>query len=683
MRTAESRDTARPGTGPGPTRGVAAPALRWIGALVAVGTVFAGVFLLYFLVYRVRHFSLPLGWDTPWYVWRADFVGHVGIGPLDTAARPGHALLSATLTSLTGLSALRLQVVLPFVLVAVLPPAVGALVAEGTGPGEWWRWAAAAAVSGVTIGTTRLVGENVSSLMNVLFVAVAFLLLIRFASAGRGFTGAVLVALAASLAHWLFMAVFALIAGAWFVLALPGSLRARRAGVAVWRTEAGALAGATAAAAAATAALISPVLGSTFRTREIGESKRRFLPKLGKDFGAMQAWAVLPAAAAGAVPLAHPPAADRGPAEAPAHRGPFLRMLVAWTAVCAAGMVLAWVTLAVPPHRFLGLLVAVPVAVALAAAVWTVGRWVARRGGRAFGITAGAVIVAALAVPTVAWWYGPKDYGGPEQWFDQAAFDQSRSIQAYIETLPAARPVVVLVGPLGSSGPISISLKERTVRAGLAPQSQERVFVVPDEPADALAGRFSHAGDRAVNDHNRLFFDLGKDALRSGAPIVVPEALGPKEFRAATKAHGARVVAPGMAVLRGPSAALGPSGPLHVVPATEAGTLWAVVLVVLLGVAGLGWTAWFVGPGARPLTLLSLAPSVGAAMLVLGALVTVKLGLHPAGPAGVATFAVAAGGGFVAFAVGRRRWPSSEPVASGDGAEKVQPPGSDDGAGSA
>ena len=670
MRTAESRAAlrSRPGLegGAGPHRTV-----RWLEALVAVGVAFAGVFLLYFLVYRVRHFSLPLGWDTPWYVWRADFVGHVGIGPLDTAARPGHALLSSVLTSLTGLSALRLEVVLPFVLVAVLPLAVGALVAEGSGH-EWWRWAAGAAVSGVTIGTTRLVGENVSNLMNVLFVAVAFLLLIRFAAVGRGFVGAVLLALGASMAHWLFMAVFALVAGAWFVLALPASVRARRAGVGLWRTESGALAGATAMATAATAALIYPVLGSTFRTREIGESKSRFLPKLGEDFGAMQAWAVLPAAAAGAVALARPPAADRGFAT-PA-LGPFLRMLAAWTAVCGAGMVVAWVTLAAPPHRFLGLLVAVPVAVGLAAAVWTAGRWVARRGGRALGITAGAVLVAALAVPTVAWWYGAQDYRGPEQWFDQAAFEQARSVQAYVETLPAGRPVVVLVGPLGSSGPISISLKDRTVRAGLAPESQERVFVVPDEPADALAGRFGHVPDRAVNDHNRVFFDFGKDALRSGAPIVVPEALGPEEFRAATRAHGATVVAPGVAVLRGPPAVVGPPGPLRVVPGTEAGMLWAAALGILLGLAGLGWTAWFLGPGARPLTLLSLAPPVGAAMLVLGALVTAKLGLHPAGPAGVATFAVVAVGGFGAFLAGRRRW-RSEPAAP-DG-----PTGSGDGAG--
>jgi len=110
--------------------------VRWAWPIASAAGLFLATFLLYCLVYRVRHFSLPLGWDTPWYVWRADFVAHVGLGPLDTGARPGHELLSATLGSLTGLSQLQLQVVVPFVLVGALALAMGALVAEGLGGGD-------------------------------------------------------------------------------------------------------------------------------------------------------------------------------------------------------------------------------------------------------------------------------------------------------------------------------------------------------------------------------------------------------------------------------------------------------------------------------------------------------------------------------------------------------------------
>lgn len=656
-----------------------AAAAGWMGAAAGVGAVFVGTFLLYFLVYRVRHFSLPLGWDTPWYVWRADYVGHVGIGILDTAVRPGHALLSATLTSLTGIPSIRMEVVLPYVLVGMLALAVGAVAAVGTGRQEWWRWAAVAAVSGVTIGTTRLVGENVSNLMNLLFVVVAFLLLIRFAAPDReesgwpGFVGAVVLLAAAALSHWLFMPVVALFMAAWWLLSLPSSIRARRAGTPLLRTEAGALLAAGGIGGAATVTLIYPVLGSSFTTREIGELHSRYLPKLREDLNGMAAWAVAAPTALGGYLVARPAAPDRS--DVP-ERGAFLRMLGGWTAVCLLGMLVAAITLALPPHRFLGLLVALPMAVALGALVWTAGRWVARHGGRPAGIAAAVLIVAALSIPTVRWWFGPADVRGdvvlnepalgPEQWFQQDAYQEARSIDAYVAQLPAGRRVVVGVGPLGSSGPISISLKERTVRAGLAPEHQSRVWVVPGEPADLLAGRFTRVPGEPANSHNRPFFDLAAPALRSGAAIVVPRALGVQEFRRAVRQDHARVIAPGVALLRGPAPAspLGAPPPLHVVPTTEVGVVEAIWLVALLGVAGLGWALWFLGTTARPLVVLSVAPAAGAAVLVLVALAATELGLHAAEAPGVATTVVVAAAGFALAARGLRRNRPDRPAAS-------------------
>src|SRR5207247_1244847 len=127
-----------------------------------------------------------------------------------------------------------------------------------------------------------------------------------------------------------------------------------------------------------------------------------------------------------------------------------------------------------------------------------------------------------------------------------------------------------------------------------------------------------------------------------------------------------------VALLRGPAppGRLGPPPALQVVPGTRLGVLEAVALVVLMGIAGLGWTLWFLGGGARPVIVLSLAPTVGAAMLILAALVTTKLGFHPAEAPGVVTAVVVAVlGGIVALA-GHLR---AAPGRAGDGYRSETP----------
>jgi hypothetical protein len=601
--------------------------------------VFVGAFLLYFMVYRVRHFSLPLGWDTPWYVWRADFVAHVGLGPLDTGARPGHELLSAILGSLTGLSQLRLQVVVPFVLVGTFALAMGAMVAEGLGSGEAWRWAVGAGVTAAVIGTTRLVGENVANLMEVLLVVVGLLLLLRFLRVGRGFVGAVLMLVAAGLSHWLFLAVFGVVMAVWFLLALAVLRRERAAGVPLHRTEAGAVGLAGAITGLAMAVVIYPVLHSALRTLELHETKARYLPKLREDLSAMVAPAMGAVAGVGAVALA----AEERPA-GPSGRRPFLRLMSAWTAVALGGLVVSIVTLAVPPHRFLTLFLVGPGVVLAAAAVWTVAGAVARRVGRPAGVVLGIAAVAALGVPSVLWWYGPADLRGPEQWFDATAFQQARSTAPYLDRLPPTQPVVFLVGPLGSSGSVSVALKERTIRAALPPSFQERTYVVADEPADLLAGRFTREPNPDVNAHNLPYWQAARPALAGGAPVLVLQELGPKEFAAATERLSAPVIAPGTALLRGPRPAgpLPAVPPLRPVPTSELGLLDALGLVVLLTAAGWGWARWFLGRDARPLLVVSVAPAVGAGILALAGLVVAKAGLVLGGAAGVGTFAVVA-----------------------------------------
>jgi len=215
---------------PRPLRSLALPT-----AAFALG---AAIFAFYFLAYRVRLFPVPVGFDTSWYVWRARYVGEHGLGPLDTAVRPGHALLSSVLGSVTGRSQLELAALLPLVLVSVFALALGAWASAGFGVRRW-RWGIAVAVAGTLLGATRFVGENVANLLLLALVVTGLAALARWVGGEPGLRGAVMLFVAAGLAHWTFLAVVGAILALAAVTAVPSSRRQAAAGVPLLRTEAG------------------------------------------------------------------------------------------------------------------------------------------------------------------------------------------------------------------------------------------------------------------------------------------------------------------------------------------------------------------------------------------------------------------------------------------------------------
>ncbi|MFN2543155.1 MAG: hypothetical protein ABR600_01100 [Actinomycetota bacterium] len=589
------------------------------------------------MVYRVRHFSLPLGFDAPWYVWRADFVASQGMGPIETAARPGHALLSANLQSLTGLSALQLDVVLPFVLVGVFALALGVLFAEGLGRGETSGWAIGAAVAAGLIGTTRLVGENVANLLNILLVVVGFLFLLRFITRRRGFVGAVAMLVAAGLAHWVFLGVFALVLGVWFVLALPVSRV--RVGT-VWETEAGALAAAGAIVGAVMAILIYPVLHSSVRTFDLHEPKHRYIEKFREDLGALRTAFTGPFAALGVGAMA----VDRGGAL----RSGFLRMIGAWTIVTGGGTIVAAATKAIQPHRFLTLLVVGPVVCAIAAAIAFAAGWLRRRVGSAVAVACGLLSVAAAVIPGAVTWYGDSP---PKQFWDATAFQQARVAGEYVRRLPAGKPVVFVVNPLGPFGPVSTAEKERTIRAAMPPDRQEDVHVYPGSIERYAAGHPTHVPNEEIDVQNDAYWRDVKPVLRRHPAVLVLSAFAPRGPGLAN------LIAPGVAVFRGPAHIPVPLlRPVHPVPTTEVALGRAIMLLILLAVAGLGWTAWFLGRARSPLQLFALSPAIGSGVLILASLVTAKSGFALGGVAGKATWAVVAlCGAVIVFASDRRQ----------------------------
>jgi len=185
-------------------------ALAWAAGSLVLAVAIAGVYLG---LYRAKGYRLPVGFDAPWYVWRASFVSSHGLGPLGTSTRPGSEVLAAVLGGLTGRSQLTIAVLLGPVLAGVFALGLGALVWSALGA-DRRRWLAAVVVGGTVLGATRLVDENVASLLFLCLLLAALTALVA-AAAGDGprwaFVGSVVLLIAAGLAHWLFLAVVGLI----------------------------------------------------------------------------------------------------------------------------------------------------------------------------------------------------------------------------------------------------------------------------------------------------------------------------------------------------------------------------------------------------------------------------------------------------------------------------------------
>jgi hypothetical protein len=625
-------------------------ALAWaVAATVGLGL---SLFLFYFPVYRLNGFDSPVGFDAPWYVWRGEFVASEGIGPLGTAIRPGHAVLTALMGALTGRSQLQLAVVLPLVLVSVFALSVGALCRRALATGALGS-AVAVGVSGTLAGATRLVGENVANLLFLALVVAAVASLASWIGGERGFWGALAMMVAAGLAHWVFLAVLGAMLVLAFLLALPGSLRDRRRGIPPHATEAGKLAILGGAVGGAMALSIGAFLRAPFQTFEIREDPARFLPKLRNDLDRM-AWPVVgPLAIAGAIVLARRrPRAASGDASDARRRAFAHRFLLAWTLVSAGGLAYGALTLDLPPHRFLALLVAVPVAVALTGAVVLASDWLASRVGR-IGAVAGAILaVALLAVPGGMAWYREN----PGVWLEPEALRQATIAAEYVEALPEGEPVVFVVGPFGRAGLLSVPLKERTIRVPLAAERQDDAYFFVGDPDDFLAGRRSLAQGERTNEATLPYWIAVRPILERDPLGVILRSLAPQEFERSLRDLAASEIGPGVAVLRPPpgqpatvagseSADLPPVP--SAVPTIELGVLWALAVLAALGVAGAGWAVVFLGRRPDPVTFAFLAPAAGAAMLILGGVVVARAGVGMGGPAGVATFAVVALAGYV------------------------------------
>jgi hypothetical protein len=616
--------------------------VRWALACAVLAIGIAG---LYLALYRTKGYTLPVGFDAPWYVWRASFVSSRGLGPLGTSTRPGSAVLAAVLGGVTGRSQLTIAVLLGPMLAGVFALALGGLVWSSLGRGRW-RWLGAVVVGGTVLGATRLVDENVATLL-FLCVLVSALSVLVAAAAGDGarwaFVGSVLLLVAAGLAHWLFLAVFGLMLVGAVALLGPRALRLRRAEDVKWaRTEGGTLASAGLWVAGAMSLTVFGLLRAPANTIQLREDPSRFVPKLTNDVARLRLWLLGPVAAFGAWILARSSPEERHERR----RAVLLSLLAAWLVVCVGGIVVGVATKKLPPHRFLELAIVVPGVVAIVEAVG----WLGQRVKRGWLVAVAACVV--LAVPGVSAWYAS---GAPKPWMTPEALQQVRTAAAWLGTLKPG-PFVIWVSPFGPAGTESPALKERTIRAALPANLQERFHMVAGDFVSWGLGDPFFGLSPAMRAAVRPYWDQAWPLLKGSAafPILILRSLDPKEFEEFDERGGiGKVLAPGVLALPSESGRV-PSRAVTVPDQTNAfqgimgSAFWTVLLLALLSGAGLGWTRVIAGRRAHPAVAFGLSPAVGAGGLVLVGTLVSRLGVGLGTGASWAVWLAVTAGGAVA-----------------------------------
>ena len=564
------------------------------------------------------------------------------------AARPGYPLLSAIVGALTGLSQLGVTSVLSLVLAPLMALGVGAFARAGLGT-DRWTWVVTVATAGVIVGPTHLTGENLSNALNIALEIGALTPLAFAVGGGRGVLACGALLVASGMAHWDFLALFEAVLAVAFVLALPSSRRDSAAGVPPLRTEAGLIGVSAVVAGAIVATLVGAVLRAPFKTIEIGNDRVLFRRKLRTDVARL----VVPETAALLAPAVLPALTTPGARLASARQRRFaLHAVSAWTYVMAAGIVLGALTLVVPPARFLAHLVVLPGALAVGALLARGGSWLAGR--TRVRATAGVLVVvalAALAVPAVLRWYRYPVL------MDPRALQQAETAGRYVDGLPPHQAVVFLVGYEGGKpgvyGPV---MSERTIRIGMPAARAVDVHLFVGAPADLLAGRRTPPPDARAAQATGQYWEDVRALLPAHPPVLVLEATAPMEFAQAV-GEGAPVIGPGVALLRGPAPPSPlPSAPLpREVPSLWAGLVLGLAVLLLLAVAGMGWTALALPARSDPAVFVSLTPVVGTGALILGGLAASLLGVRPSGPGAVATYAVVVAAGAVLGLVDRAR----------------------------
>lgn len=595
---------------PTASRGVAAPRtpervelLAVILALVVAATFYAGAFW-------VRGFRIPIGDDSFFYVSAIRIAGRLGLATSHIASRPAFPLVGAILASVVRSSPWTTAVALPFAMAAGTAAAGAAMAAK------WGvrRWALAAlliaACASVVVG--RLVAGRSENLLTVWLLAAA--LAVWIWSIGRARLVATgLLVFVAGLTEWPFLAAFMAIIGC--ALAAAWIFARTRSIVASGLAE---LATISVAAAVGVAVVVFWVNGTG-----PGDAVQR-LPPAGRYrpflMETLRTFA----------PLLTVPAVLVGWLAARRSGWPRLRplrwLLGTWLLVTGLAVAAGIVGLDLPTYR--ALTFALPVALATAVAPLLPASLASSQPARRpMWFAATAVLAVAALLPGTLMWYRafrPRTNAGE--------LGQIAAVAEYAAAQPTGTTVVATYN---EPDVLKALYYEGVFDAMLPAAMGGRVQLFPGSAEAALRLTPRQAGDEAGREVIQELLEDVRTPLSSGAPVVALRAFDLEGF--SDGLGSAPQLGDDVIVVRGPppSQALDPSGAFVPLPAGWLLTLWSLAMLLVLTLAGLGWSE-LVLASAPAAVRLAVAPAFGVFALAVPGLAAARAGMTLSGWAGPA-----------------------------------------------
>ncbi len=321
-------------------------------------------------------------------------------------------------------------------------------------------------------------------------------------------------------------------------------------------------------------------------------------------------------------------------------------LLIAWTAVCLAGVAVMLVAADFPGHRTL--MLAVPIGAAAGVAAAAVGTAVGRT-VRAGGRTARNVrLLVGVAASLLVAYLGLAGFRSMAAipWIDRAL--PARTVAAVVSQLPPDVPVVMVFEPRHVPGALLWKVRLNIARSFLDARRATQLVMYVGDPQRLVQGPPTTVPPdpdelaRVVDGISARTWPGVSAALRDGAVTVVARQYVRARSWAPLIAGGAELVGDDVAVVGSvPDETIHP--PAHASISPLGAWVAASITVAGLGVAGIGLTRLAVAEGPTVMgDAVSLGPAFGTVLVVLVGTILALAGIDPGGAIGLLTLVAVA-----------------------------------------